>query len=162
MGTDGDEGAAQAGSHTVGPGVRGAVAVFLTVFVACGLLGLEAWPFSGWELFSHVRTAEVRGWLATAVGADAVERPIPFGSFAPGHRGELQVLKGFDGLSPDERRGVCRAWAAEMARVGAGEIVEIVEIRVYATTDPTRGTSTGTGGGGGQGRRDLRHLCPEP
>ena len=63
--------------------------------------------------------ARVRSGLAgDGIGADGVERRIPFGSFAAGHRGELGVLKGFDGLSPAARRDVCRAWAAETARVG--------------------------------------------
>lgn len=136
-----------------GPGVRAFVAAFLSVFVACGLLQIEAWPFSGWQLFSHVRTAQIQGWLATGVGTDGVERPIPFGSFAAAHRGELGVMKGFEGLSAAERRGVCRAWAGEMARIGAG----VVEIRIYATTDSTRDPS-----GGGGGRRDLRHVCLDP
>ena len=142
--------AQEADRRPVGPGVRAFVAVFLTAFVACGLLQVEAWPLSGWKLFSHVRTGEIRGWLATGIGADGVERPIPFGSFAAGHRGELGVLKGFDGLSPAAQRDVCRAWAAETARVGA----QVGEIRVYATTDSSRSP--------GRGRRQLRHVCPGP
>jgi hypothetical protein len=138
----------------VGPGVRALVAVFLSVFVVCGLLQVEAWPFSGWQLFSHVRTAEIQGWLATGVGPDGIERPIPFGSFAAGHRGELGVLKGFDGLSPADRRDVCRAWADEMTRIGA----EVVEIRIYATAVPTRDQAGERTVGGGS--RDLRHVCP--
>jgi len=135
---------------TVGPGVRAFVAVFLTAFVACAVLQVDAWPFSGWRLFSHLRTGEVRGWLATAVEPDGVERPIPFGSFPIGHRGELQVLEGFDDLSAAGRGAVCRAWAAELVRTG----VEVVEIRVYATTDSVRDPEAG--------RRELRHVCPRP
>jgi hypothetical protein len=143
---------AQADSvRAVGLGVRAFVAAFLSVFVVCGLLQVEAWPFSGWQLFSRVRTAEIKGWLATGVGTDGTERPIPFGSFAAGHRGELGVLKGFEGLSAADRRAVCRAWADEMTRIGAG----VVEIRIYATTYPARDLE-----GGGGGRRDLRHVCP--
>ena len=142
----------------MGRGVRAFVAVFLSVFVACGLLQVEAWPLSGWRLFSHVRTGEIRSWLATAVDPDGVERPVPFGSFAAAHRGELQVLKGFDGLSVAERRDVCRAWADEMARIG----VDVVEIRIYVTTASIRpAAGAGAGAGDRGGRRDLRHVCPE-
>ncbi len=139
------------GEATVGPGVRAFVVLFLTAFVACGVLQVEAWPFSGWRLFSHLRTDEVRGWLATGVEADGDERPIPFGSFSADHRGELHVLKGFDGLSPDARQDVCRTWAAETARTGT----DVVEIRIYATTTSARNPDRGP-------RRDLRHVCPEP
>ncbi|MEA2932056.1 MAG: hypothetical protein QOI56_841 [Actinomycetota bacterium] len=131
----------------MGPGVRAFVAVFLALFVACALLQVEAWPFSGWKLFSQLRTDETRGWLATAVEAEGVEAPIPFGSFPPGHRGELSVLKGFDDLSPDGRRRVCRAWAAELGRMGT----DVVEIRIYATTRSARHPE--------DDRRRLRHVC---
>src|SRR5206468_2883631 len=32
------------------------VSLFLTAFVVCGVVGIEAWPLTGWRLFSHVRT----------------------------------------------------------------------------------------------------------
>ncbi len=140
--------AAQVEGDTVGRGVRAFVAVFLAVFVATGLLQVEAWPFSGWRLFSHLRTEEVRGWQATVVDADGAERPIPFESFPAGFRTALHVLQGFTGLSIEGRVEVCGAWAAELARVG----IDAVEIRVYATTRPARDPD--------DGRRELRHVCP--
>jgi hypothetical protein len=141
----------------VGRGVKAFVAVFLAVFVACGLFQLEAWPFSGWALFSHLRTDERRGWLVTGVDADGGERPIPFSTFPAAYRGEQRVLDGFDDLSPAGRQGVCRAWAAEWtgtATDGIGGIGEIGEIRIYAVVDSTRHP--------GSGRRNLRYVCPDP
>ncbi len=144
----------------VGRGVKAFVALFLAVFVACGLFQLEAWPFSGWALFSHLRTDERPGWLVTGVDADGGERPIPFSTFPAAYGGEQRVLDGFDDLSPAARRGVCQAWAAEWARTAAdadadaGRIGEIDEIRIYAVVDSTRHP--------GSGRRDLRYVCPLP
>ena len=135
--------------------MRRFVALFLTAFVACGLFQVEAWPFSGWKLFSHLRTDEVRGWVATAVAADGVEQPVPFSTFPSEYRSPLHVLQGFEDLSPAGRADVCRAWAAEMARQGT----DVVEIRIYATTGSARHPD---GEGGGGARRDLRHVCPAP
>jgi len=135
----------------VGAGTRAFVGVFLTAFVACGLFQIEVWPLSGWKLFSRLRTDEVRGWLATAVTADGAERPIPFDTFPAAYRGQLHVLQGFDDLAADARADVCRAWAGEMAATGGGRVVEI---RVYATTDSARHPDGG--------RRELRHVCPDP
>ncbi len=134
----------------VGRGTRAFVAVFLAAFAATGLLRVDVWPFSGWALFSHLRTDEVRGWLATSVDADGAERPIPFGDFPEAYRRQANLLKGFDGLSPEGRADLCRAWAAELVRTG----VDAVEIRVYATTRSARDP--------GGGRRELRHVCPDP
>jgi hypothetical protein len=135
----------------VGRGVRAFVGVFLALFVGCGLLQVEAWPFSGWRLFSELRTDEVRGWLATSVDAAGIERPIPFGSFPDAYRGQLHVLQGFEGLSTSQRLDVCHAWARELA---AGTGIDAVEIRIYATTDSARAPDGG--------ERQLRHTCPEP
>jgi hypothetical protein len=134
----------------VGRGVRAFVAVFLTTFLVCGVLQVEAWPLSGWKLFSHLRTDEIRGWTATGAEAGGVERPIPFHSFGPGFQGALHVLKGFEGLGGRQRRDVCEAWADELARTGT----EILEIRIYATTRSSRHPDVV--------RTELRYLCPLP
>ena len=99
----------------MGRGVRAFVAVFLTVFVACGLLQVEAWPFSGWTLFSHLRTDEVRGWLATGVDADGVERPVPF-SIVP------RRLPGPAARAQGLRRPVARRAARTSAGRGPTEL----------------------------------------
>ncbi|HKZ75754.1 MAG TPA: hypothetical protein VJ259_03740 [Actinomycetota bacterium] len=42
--------------------IRAVVAVFLSAFLVCGLAGVEAWPLSGFRLFSHLRTDRPEGW----------------------------------------------------------------------------------------------------
>jgi len=137
-----------------GRGVKAFVALFLAVFVACGLFQLEAWPFSGWALFSHLRTDERPAWLVTGVAADGHERPIPFSTFPAAYRGHQHVINGFDDLSPDEREGACAAWAAEWARTASeADLGGVDEIRVYAVTDSIRHP--------GSGQRHLRYVCPD-
>ncbi|HEX7277908.1 MAG TPA: hypothetical protein VF244_11080 [Acidimicrobiales bacterium] len=117
----------------MGTGTRAFVAVFLTAFVACGLLQVEAWPLSGFQLFSRLRTDQVESWQVTAVTADGAETPIQ-----SAHKGRLHVLKGFGDLAPDGRQAVCRVWASELDS-------DVVEIKIFATT--------------GSDRR-LRYVCP--
>ncbi|MEA2974166.1 MAG: hypothetical protein QOG82_2624, partial [Actinomycetota bacterium] len=138
----------------VGRGVKAFVALFLAVFTACGLFQLEAWPFSGWALFSHLRTDQRTAWLVTGVAADGDERPIPFSTFPAAYQGHQHVINGFDDLSPDEREGACNAWAAEWARTAKDIDIDVDEIRVYAVTDSTRHP--------GSGQRHLRYVCPDP
>jgi hypothetical protein len=121
----------------VRPSTRFFVWAFLAVFAVCGLAGIEAWPFSGFRLFSHVRTDQVAGWEVMAVDRDGGERPVVVGD-----RSWLHVAAGMEDLPDDERLAVCRAWVP-----GAH-----VEVRVYRTWRPIDG-------GGSEPRRELRATC---
>ena len=109
---------------------------FLAVFALCGLLGIEAWPFSGFHLFSNVRTDSIAGWEVTTFDASGVERPVGFGD-----RSWLHVAAGMASLPEQERTAVCRAWVP-----GAHG-----EMRVYRTWTPI--------GGDAPARRELRATC---
>jgi len=105
------------------------VAVYLAAFLVCGLLGFEAWPLTGWRLFSDARQARQSGWQAVTVDGAGRETPLPFRDLPAGFQGDVQVLKGFPDLSPGERAAVCLAWAdAVDQRHGRVEAV-----RVYRT-----------------------------
>ena len=118
------------------PSTRAFVWAFLALFALCGLAGIEAWPFSGFRLFSHVRTDQVAGWEVTLVDGSGAERPAPLGAGS-----WLHVAAGMERLPDAERLAVCRAWAR-----GAG-----VEVRVYRTWSPIDG--------GSPPRRELRAMC---
>ena len=38
-------------------GIRVFVWIFLAAFMICGAAGIEAWPLTGFRLFSHLRTS---------------------------------------------------------------------------------------------------------
>jgi len=105
-------------------------ALLMGVLVLCAAGRMEAWPLTGWELFSRVRTGEQHGWLATeTVGGD--ERPVPFGDLPRGFHNSGHVLERFPAMSPDERRAVCQAWRDALAARRPSQPVEA--IRVYRT-----------------------------
>ena len=105
------------------------VGVFLGLFVVAALAEVNAWPLTGWRLFSQVRGPTQPGWQAVVVGPTGEESPVPFGRLPRGFRGGLHVLQDFPSMSPRERLGVCRAWADGARDVG----VPVVALRVYRT-----------------------------
>jgi hypothetical protein len=86
------------------------VAVFLAAFLAAGLFGIEAWPLTGWRLFSHVRSPDAVSWQAVAVTDGGLEHPIRFAGLAPRYRNFALVMRDFVSLSTEQRRGACTRW----------------------------------------------------
>ncbi len=125
----------------VRPSTKAFVWGFLAVFALSGLLGIEAWPFSGFRLFSRVRTATVAGWEVTTVDAAGAEQPERFDG-----RSWLHVAEGMAGLPEKERLAVCRAWAIP------GAAGSVVEVRVYRTWTPLDASAP-------PARRELRAAC---
>lgn len=104
-------------------GVRVFVAMFLSAFTVCGLLGLELWPLTGWRLFSQLRTDHQVGWRATVVG-EGGESQIAFSQLPRAYRNFPLVMRTFAGLPRAEQTAACRAWldAAQRERPGASEV----------------------------------------
>ncbi|HKE98574.1 MAG TPA: hypothetical protein VKG45_06570 [Actinomycetes bacterium] len=133
--------------------VRWYLGVFLAAFALCGVVGVEAWPLTGWRLFADARSARQAGWQVTAVDAAGREQPLPFGRLPAGYQGHVQVLKGFPAVGPRRQGAVCQAWAAALS--GLGE--QPAELRVYATVTDL---ADRRGRVGAPPRRSLRYRCP--
>jgi hypothetical protein len=106
-------------------------AVLLAALVLCAVMQREEWPFSGWELFSRVRTAEERGWLATET-VGGVERPIPFDRLPRGFHNSGHTLDRFPAMSVRERSAVCDAWHDALDRMHPDQPTKVIHI--YRTT----------------------------
>jgi hypothetical protein len=109
--------------------VRTFVAAFLAAFAVCGLFGIEAWPLTGWRLFSQLRTDHQVSWRAFAVGGRGYEEAIRFEDLPRGYRNFPLVMRTFASLPPREQAAACRAWLAaarrEMTGVGAVRIYRV-------------------------------------
>lgn len=106
--------------------------VLLGGLTLCALTSTEAWPLSGWKLFSQVRRADQGGWAATAV-VDGAEQPLPFARLPRAYHGAEHLLAEFPRMSPGRRAEVCGAWADAVDTLGPRP----TEIRVYRTVTHT-------------------------
>jgi hypothetical protein len=102
---------------TVPPRLKWFVRAFLAAFIVCGLAGIEAWPLTGFRLFSHLRHEQVVGWERTAVDAQGLERAINFGGLPSGYRSFVLVVTSFRSKPEDERDAMCRAWMEGLRRL---------------------------------------------
>jgi hypothetical protein len=100
------------------PWARPFVAVLLAALVTCGALGIEAWPLSGFRLFSAPRSSVTTGWRMVALTADGEHVPVNVSRFGAAYRGFGFVARSFDELPPPERSAVCRAWLRAAASIG--------------------------------------------
>jgi hypothetical protein len=112
--------------------VRTFVAAFLAAFAACGLFGIEAWPLTGWRLFSQLRTDHQVSWRAVAVDGRGDEQPIRFEALPRGYRNFSLVMRTFASLSAREQAAACRAWLAGARRETTGaKAVRIYRVDWY-------------------------------
>jgi hypothetical protein len=128
------------------------VGAFLAVFLVCGLVGLEAWPLTGWRLFADARQARQPGFQAVTVDRAGRETPVPFATLPVGYQGNVQVLKGFAGLPAGGQAAVCQAWATAVRSRGG----EVAEVRIYQTVTDV---SARAGDRGAPPERTLRFTC---
>ncbi len=90
-----------------GRGVRLFVGAFLALFLVSGLIGVEAWPLTGWSLYSRLRHGEGWAWQVLAGGADGTERVVDLQRLPAGYHGVSYFLGGFAGRPPAERESAC-------------------------------------------------------
>jgi len=108
------------------------VHAFLLVFAVCGLGRLEVFPFSGFRLFSAVRSVERHSWQIRAVDSEGTESAIVLHDLPVAYRNTTTLLRGFDELSSSERDPICAAWVTP--RRDEGDDVAFVRIYEVVTT----------------------------
>lgn len=111
--------------------VRVFVAAFLAVIVACPLVGINAWPFSSWRLFSNVATNTQSRWEAVAVDASSVEHPYAIAVAPNGYRGFGTVMAQFSHRPTARRNALCEGWMRGAATEfgGTARLVRIYRLQ---------------------------------
>jgi hypothetical protein len=129
------------------------VAAFFAAIVVCGILTIEAWPLTGWQLFSHVRTDEQSAWSATAVDGRGREVEYSLGNSEQGYRGFNFLMNGFAERSPAEQQELCDTW-----RGGTEALLgfEAREVRIYLSEWRL---SERDGDRAVRGEPQLRYVC---
>lgn len=106
------------------------VIAFAVAIAACGAFSIEAWPLTGWRLFSKERPQIATSWMGTSVDARGEETPIDFGRFPKADRYFISVMSTYGSLSRGEQEATCRAWARLVRRHGGSTQGGL---RLYAT-----------------------------
>jgi hypothetical protein len=101
---------------------------FLASYAVCGVAGIEAWPLTGFRLFSHLHHEHQTEWQAFTVAPDGREAWLPLSRFPGGYNGFPLVMKIFSSHGPQERAGMCRAWTVAASALRG----KTVAIRIYA------------------------------
>jgi hypothetical protein len=129
------------------------VVAFLAMMVLCAAMTVEAWPFTAFHLFSHVREDRQSGWSAVAIDARGRPHPYPLNELSQGYRGFRFLLVGFDGRSADDQDAICRTWVE-----GAPKLIG-VDARVVKLYSLFWRLSNRRGDRAAPARRTLRYVC---
>jgi hypothetical protein len=108
------------------------VTLLLAAFLICGVFGIEAWPLSGFRLFSAPRGPISSGWRLIAIREDGTEVPVNVSRLGAGYRGFGFVARTFGELSPAERAATCRAWSGAAASIG----IDVAVLRLVGLEQP--------------------------
>ena len=68
------------------PAQRTLVVGALVLLLVAGLGGVEAWPLTGWRLFSESRGDQQTGWALQTVAADGAVSPFSLAELPVGYR----------------------------------------------------------------------------
>lgn len=139
------------------PATRVFVYGFLAVFLVSGIAGVEAWPLTGWKLFSGVRSQHQVVWEAVTVDRSGREHPVPFSALPRGYRGAPHLFSAYRRFPPDRVEESCRSLADAVRR---RRRADVAAVRVYRRA---RRLSLEAGPGGRPGAvagpRTLSYEC---
>ena len=79
------------------------------------MIGLEAWPLTGWRLYSRLRHGDFWSWQVSVVSSDGTERLFDLRHAPAAYQGINHLLHDFERLPDGERLATCRG-LAEAAR----------------------------------------------
>jgi hypothetical protein len=136
-----------------GRGIRRFVGGFVGLFLVTGLIGVEAWPLTGWSLYSRLRHGEGWAWQVLAVAPDGQERALDLQRLPAAYHGVNYYLGGFAGRPEGDREAACRA-LGDAARIqfpdSTGVAVDRVRYRIRTDPDAPLGPP---------GERVRTHQC---
>jgi hypothetical protein len=116
--------------------VRARVVVLgvIAALLVCGLVGIEWWPFTGWRLYSRVRTDSRITWEAATVAPGGEETVVDPNNLPLGYRHVELLLARFPDTSKAEREDICEAIADGVRDQGH----DVTAVRVYRVDEHLR------------------------
>jgi hypothetical protein len=105
----------------------------IALVLVAGVASIEAWPLSGFKLFSATRSSTRVSWELQAV-VDGEEQRLAIGETGAELGYSTLILADFDEMAADERDDVCAAWVAPLRDAGTA----VDELRIYRVTADIR------------------------
>lgn len=118
---------------------RALVGVLLALLLVPGLVGFDAWPLTGWRLFSLARDDSQTRWVLQAVDGDGSARLVSPEELPLGYRHAEWPLAELPGAPAERRQAVCEALLGAVVDIEPGT----VELRM--ARDRARLVETGGG-----------------
>ncbi|HEY7073551.1 MAG TPA: hypothetical protein VH479_25730 [Acidimicrobiales bacterium] len=88
------------------------VAILFVLLLVPGLIGFDAWPLTGWRLFSKSRGPEVTRWVIEAVEENGSRRVVSLEELPLRYRHAEWPMSELPGASEAKRTAVCEALLA--------------------------------------------------
>jgi len=93
------------------------VAVLFALLLVPGIVGFDAWPLTGWRLFSVSRDADQTRWVVRATGEDGDTRTVSLEDLPLRYRHAEWPMSQLPGASDERRRDVCEALLPAVRRI---------------------------------------------
>jgi hypothetical protein len=107
------------------------VAVLFALLLVPGVVGFDAWPLTGWRLFSLSRDADQTRWVLEAVDGGGERRVVSLEELPLGYRHAEWPMAELPGASVARREAVCAALRDAVADVEP-DLRELVIARDHA------------------------------
>jgi hypothetical protein len=112
--------AAPADSDTVPRSARWLVGALFVLLLVPGLVGFDAWPLTGWRLFSLARGETQTLWVLEAVDSDGSSRLVDVEELPLRYRHAEWPMADLPGASSARRQAVCEALLGAVVDVEPG------------------------------------------
>jgi hypothetical protein len=116
--------------------LRPVVYGFLVAVLVCGLFSIEAWPLTGFRLYSDVRPETRYTHEIVAELADGTERVVDLDRFPLGYHNTNLWIRGFDHYSPAKREEICAGWVVPLEEDGLDVVAVRVDTLVTHLSEP--------------------------
>jgi hypothetical protein len=93
------------------------VAILFALLLVPGVVGFDAWPLTGWRLFSVSRDADQTRWVIRATDEDSATRTVSLEELPLRYRHAEWPMSELPGASAERRGAVCEALFEAVAEI---------------------------------------------
>lgn len=102
------------------------VALLLVLMLVPGLIGFDAWPLTGWRLFSLARDATQTRWVIEGVDAGGARHVVNLEDLPLAYRHAEWPMADLPGASTARRDAVCRALLGGVAKIEPATVALVI------------------------------------